>query len=560
MGDTLKFLFMRYLFFLLKFNATIKGQKNTNLLNLSLYQQAERWINLLKLQNLIHFKSLIINKLSFEKFSFSVLSLFFKRGLNFIDLVPLKVLPYPVSVIYRIPSALIIFLFIPIISFAQTDTTLLTYNQFITNVLNHHPLAKQANLQPDFAAAEMQAARGQFDPQLSSNWNDKYFDKKHYYRIFQAGFRIPTRYGVDFTGGYENTEGVFLNPENKTDKYGLWSAGIEVNVLSGLLMDERRAALQQAEIFQQVATNEQQMMLNELTLSASAAYFYWQNKNATQQVVLTSVALAQTYLNATRLAFFNGDKPAIDTLEAQLIVQDRQLLLQKNAADLAKAQQQLENYLWFENIPLELQPTTIAPPLSTSDLLPNLDDVNVIQLTQNNVEVQEKLIKIAQYEVSQRLKREKLKPKLKLKYNPLLATSEEGIGPSYSITDYKWGFDFSMPLLFRTARAEVEKTELKIRATQLELEAKRNTIQNKMEANLQQQLILQNQLNLVQQNIINYQRLLEAELEKNSIGESSVFLINKRQEKLLDGQVKLLDLQTKIQLTQVEYLFLTNGF
>lgn len=475
-------------------------------------------------------------------------------------LIKIKSRIYRSSAIWHLTSCILLFSLISTSSFSQSDTTLLSYNQFITNVLIHHPIAKQANLQTDFAAAELQAARGQFDPKLSTNWNDKYFDNKHYYRIFKAGFKIPTRYGVDFTGGYENTEGVFLNPENKTDTYGLWSAGIEVNVLSGLLIDERRAALQQAEIFQQAATNNRQIMLNDLILNASTAYFYWQNISATQKVILSSVSLAETYFNATRLAFLNGDKPAIDTVEAQLIVQDRQLLLQKNTANLAKAQQQLENYLWVDNIPLELQKTTVAPPVFSEDILPILDESNVVQLTQNNVEVQEKLIKIAQYEVDERLKREKLKPKLKLKYNPLLATSEEGISPSYAISDYKWGFDFSMPLLFRTARAEVEQAKLKIRSTQLELEEKRNSLQNKIEANLQQQLILQNQLNLAQQNIINYQLLLEAELEKNNIGESSVFLINKRQEKLLDGQIKLLNLQTKIQLTQVEYLFLTNTF
>ncbi|MBK7410356.1 MAG: hypothetical protein IPJ40_21235 [Saprospirales bacterium] len=139
---------------------------------------------------------------------------------------------------------------------AQGDSTILTYREFIGFVWQQHPLARQAELQMDFADAALLSARGAFDPVLSSGWNEKYFDDKHYYRIFDAGFRIPTWYGLSVTGGYENTDGTYLNPENKTDQNGLWTLGVEANLLQGLLIDERRAALQQAKKY----TSRQQRM------------------------------------------------------------------------------------------------------------------------------------------------------------------------------------------------------------------------------------------------------------------------------------------------------------
>ena len=45
----------------------------------------------------------------------------------------------------------------------------------------------------------------------------------------------------------------------------------------------------------------------------------------------------------------------------------------------------------------------------------------------------------------------------------------------------------------------------------------------------------------------NYETLLDAEFEKFRIGESSIFLLNSREQKLIDSQMKLNKLQTEFQ-------------
>ena len=286
--------------------------------------------------------------------------------------------------------------------FAQVDSTTLTYNSFIQYVLKHHPVAKQADLQLNRAMIERLAARGGFDPKIQSDWDEKLFDEKDYFRIFRAGIKIPTDYGLTVTGGYENTDGVFLNPENTTDPRGLWSLGIEANVIQGLLIDERRAALQQADVVQKMTTNERLLILNELLYKASLEYFYWQQLFKTQDVIIESVELAQTYFENTKQSFINGDKPAIDTLEAYLVVQDRLLFLQKNSQNLVKSQQQLENYLWLNNIPLALQ-TGIEPERLTTFTPIITPDLN--QMLVAHPMLLEKEYKIESYSIERKLKR-----------------------------------------------------------------------------------------------------------------------------------------------------------
>lgn len=440
---------------------------------------------------------------------------------------------------------------------AQSDSTIFTYRAYLLNLLKYHPIAKQADLKVKLGEAELLAAKGNFDPVLNSDWKEKNFDDKLYYKQFRNRLQIPTNLGVNIVGGYENTEGVFLNPENKTDQYGLWNIGIEVNVLQGLLTDERRTALRQAKIFQNIVASQRQIMLNELLFKASKAYLNWQRYHAIEQVINENIKIANTYFRNTKQAYINGEKTAMDTLEAAIILQDRIVLQQKNSLVLVKARQNIENYLWFNHLPLALKAAT--RPESTEQLFEGTSPSNINTLMQNHPQIVEKLNKQAFYEVAQRWKREKLKPKLKLKYNPLLATTNEGTTPTYSFSDFTWGFDFSMPLFLRKERAALQQGQLKLEAIRLDIQNKQNELQNKIEGSLQQQALLQQQRSLLQNNVNGYKKLLDAENEKFLYGESSVFLLNKRQEKYINGQLKLIELRVKLQTEVLNYLYYTNG-
>jgi len=118
-----------------------------------------------------------------------------------------------------------------------------------------------------------------------------------------------------------------------------------------------------------------------------------------------------------------------------------------------------------------------------------------------------KLNKLTYTEIEQRLKREKLKPKLKLKYNPLIGTGNNDDYANLAFNNFKWGFNFSMPLLLRSEKANVQKGAIKIKEIELDLDNKRNQLQNKIENSWQQQQLLQQQITLLQQNVNGYEQL-----------------------------------------------------
>ena len=440
----------------------------------------------------------------------------------------------------------------------QNDSMILSYKDYLYNIVNFHPIGKQADLRIDFAEYEMLSAKGNFDPVLSSSWSEKQFTDKLYYRQFQNRLQIPTKLGLDVVAGFENTNGDFLNPADKTDRHGLWNIGIEANLLQGLLVDERRVALKQAKTFQSIAENQKLIILNNLLFDASLAYLNWQMHFDMNLVIDESIELAQNNLSNTKQLFENGEATAIDTLEAYLILQDQLFTSEANKTKLVKAVQKMENYLWFDDLPLTLVNGT--KPEKFDERIFQIDEnFNMPNLLKEHPAILEKRNKQFNYELKQKLNRDKLKPKLKVKYNPLLATTANSIAPQYAFSNFKWGFDFSFPLFLRSEKAAIKQGVLRIYDIELSIQNKQNELKNKIEASLEQRSRLIRMISLQNKNILGYKQLLDAENEKFRFGESSVFLINKRQEKYINGRLKLIELTNKLQGEILIYLYNINA-
>lgn len=449
-------------------------------------------------------------------------------------------------------------LLISLVVNAQSDSLTLSYKEYINMISQHHPLAKKANLKLDFAKAEWMSAKGNLDPVITSGLNQKKFNDKLYYRKLQGNLKIPTRLGIDIVGGYENSEGIYLNPEHKTDEFGLWHFGVEMNVLQGLIVNERRVAIQKAKIVRKLSENERQLMLNELYYSATVTYLKWQQYYFYKKIISENINIAKTYHENTKQSYLGGEKTSIDTLEAYMIHQDALMLFQKNEISLIKAKQNIENYLWDNENPVDLNP--VAEPENFSNPIFEIQsDLTVTNLVDNHPIILASVNKQSNLELDQKLKREKLKPKLKLKYNPLLSTNGNEFSATYSRDNFKWGFEFSMPLFLRSERASVRKGKIKIEETTLDIETKRTNLKNKLEGSQQQLVLLREQLVLLEKNVKGYKILLDGENEKFKYGESSVFLLNKRQEKYINGQLKLVGLNTKLHVELSNYLYYSNG-
>jgi len=229
----------------------------------------------------------------------------------------------------------------------------LSEQDFLSLVMENHPLIQQAENLREMGDFAVLAARGNFDPELFSKNKQKYYDQKNYYQYSESGISLPTRTGITFQGGYDWTAGEFLSNEATLPDAGLWYAGVSVPVLQGLFIDDRRAALQTAFVDKRAFENEAQLLLIDILLEGSSHYWHFAKFQYQKKVIEDAIELATANFENYKTSYEQGDKPAVDTLEASIQLQNLSIQNQQLEVDLANARLNLFTFLWGKEQPIE---------------------------------------------------------------------------------------------------------------------------------------------------------------------------------------------------------------
>ena len=431
----------------------------------------------------------------------------------------------------------------------QTDSLYeMSYDTFMRIVYDHHPLAVQARtvtLEGDFAIMN---ARGAFDPEALADVSQKYFQGDEYYSHIQGGFKIPTWLGITVDAGYEVHRGEYLNPEATTPGGGLWYAGASVTLGQGLFIDKRRAELRKAEIFDKSTEAEQALLLNDLLYEAGQAYWNWFEAFQATLIFEDALDLATQRFEAVIQGASLGDRPMVDTLEAGIQVQTRELALADARLKLKNAAALLSVYTWADGIlPLEVDSTTIpvSPVIDLTTYGAEVLEFNNSIDLQNHPAILAMQFEMQSMAVDQRLNKEMLKPVVNLKYRALSENIQGDPLGQYSIADYNWGLEFKMPLFLRTERSRVKQTELEMRQLDLDISATAADLNFGIESSLNDLQTTFQQIQLFQVTVVDYQRLLDSERQLFDAGESSLFLVNSRELGYINAQLKLTELTAK---------------
>ena len=424
----------------------------------------------------------------------------------------------------------------------------LTFDEFFDIVRNHHPLAKQTEIVVLKGDAAVLKAKGGFDPKIFSDLSQKYFDAKRYYNISNSGVKFPTNLGFEVQTGFESNSGIFLNPENNVPSNGLWYAGVSVPLGKGLLIDERRAGLRKAKLYMESTEFERRLLLNEMFFEAGKAYWNWFTSYHILEIYRDAERVAIERFNGVRQSAILGDRAAIDTLEAGIQVQNRQLSLRQAEIDYQKAKAIVSAYLWAEGIvPVELDDDTA--PLGLEDVeIEEMDDQtlnNIQQLILNHPKLQLYQYKIRDLEVDQRLKREQLKPEINLKLNAITTPLNGEVFTENNSENYTLGVNFQFPLLLRKERGDVRLARLKLSETQYEFQADQAQYLAKAVGALNEWSITRDQVELYNRTVNDYRLLFNGEQRLFQSGESSLFMVNSRESGYINAQVKSVEIKGK---------------
>ncbi len=428
-----------------------------------------------------------------------------------------------------------------------------TLENFYSAILQFHPIVKQTRLLRDNAQAEIRLARGSFDPKLSASFNNKKFNNKDYYTKWTTSLSLPTWFPVDPKIGVDQNSGAFIDPENSvpsSDNFKQVFAGVSLPLGRGLFTDDRRTALKTAKIFAQMAEAEQIKLINKILLEAAKEYWQWYYSYYNFRLYQRNTLIAVELFRRAKLNATHGEASAVDTVQAKITMQQRLVERQEAYLDFLNTGIRISNYLW-SNVaePVQLSPNIAPVLLPNGDELLSLSTLETLteRAKQYHPELVKLNLKLDQLDMERKLTTEYLKPRLDLNYTFLnQPISPQGNFSTFSLgNNYKFGLDFSVPVLLRKERGKLAQAKIKIKGTEFELAQTQREIINQVNTTFNQlkntRLMLDQQRGIAE----NYERLLRAELLNFENGEADLFKINLQQEKLIQSQSKLLKMRSE---------------
>lgn len=440
---------------------------------------------------------------------------------------------------------LILFFFGSIIFAQDSLSEVLSLSEYLSYVKSNHPVVKQAGLVIEESEIKLQKARGAFDPKFELDYDQKKFKNTTYYDKLNAMFKIPVWYGIDFKANYEKNKGKYLNPESTLPEDGLYNVGVSISLAKGFLMNERMASIKQAKLYKEQAEAEQLLMVNTILYDASVAYFNWVKSYKEKKMYANFLKNSYSRFKGIKRSYQMGDKPAVDTLESSISVTNQKLNFNDAEIKYIKASLELSNYLWLNDVPVEIQNTIIPDEHTFEKRESYFDSMSDIEsyTVDNHPKIKMLASKYKGLQIEKKLNLNQLLPQVDLHYNFLSESLNEV--ESFNLSNYKSGLTLSIPLFLRKERANLKLTKLKMQDLEWDMLATKTTLGNKIEAISKEMERLLEQERYAASMVADYETLLKAEERMFELGESSVFLINSRESKLIASKLKLIAVQNK---------------
>ncbi len=407
----------------------------------------------------------------------------------------------------------------------------LTLDAFLDQVLRTSPAARSLRLETDRALAALLDARGAFDPYLTSGYEYKTKGSKDKLNVLRSGVTLPfdlpmsPSLKVDYRRGL----GSSIDPSVFTSHVGETRFGLSFSPLKGFATDKRRAALDKARLEPRRADALQTRGRHRVLLDATRAFWTWVEAQRILQVNRELMALATRRRDLIVRQARAGETAAVDSVEAELAVVSRESKVAAARRKAEEARVKLAVFLWEEDgtpQPLRHDP----PPLP--DLPAVADSAAAMTLAQSRrPELKEIALKQRQMQVERRLVRERLRPNLKLEAQ--VVSYDES---PFNVNDVKLGFKIDQPLFFRGGRSQAERVEIEMQALRFKQDLTRRKVRADVEAALVALRQSRRRVAATERQVELAQHLQRAEQRRFDLGESTLFLVNQREQAFAEAR------------------------
>lgn len=440
----------------------------------------------------------------------------------------------------------IAFLFISTHSGASKPIQELSLTKLLENIDHHYPQIKIARFEIEKASGAFINAKGKFDPSLEASSQSQPMGG-YINNYGDTQFTIPTLYnGLKLFVGYRNGEGNWpIYYQNYlTNSGGEYRTGISLPLFRDRLIDKDRTELLSSA--QTILMRQHDAEAIKIKIYQEAIKNYWDWVEAGQQVKIFQhlLDLAKKRQHAIEQQAEQGDLPKLSVSEnLQQIIQREQLL---NQGGMIFEQASVNLSLYFRDhkgnplIPNQYTPPALAQtinfrlknqvPLSEHPSIKKLHNyTNVIKLKRN-------------------LARNELLPQLD---TTAYTFKQNGTGgyPLLIPQAAMVGISFKFPLLQRQAKGNLIQAQNELRQVTVEKKFLYDQLNNELSKILIGIRRSMQQVNLLKKELSLAQKVQQGETKKFYQGDSTLFLVNQREQ--TTTQVQLNTLHAQIQLMEL---------
>lgn len=426
----------------------------------------------------------------------------------------------------------------------------LQLNEILESVERHYPLVRMAIREQEKAQGDYLSSKGGFDPVLKSVYQNTP-SGEYENRYFDTVIEQPTPlWGTKVYVGYRNGQGSFAPYDQNlvTANDGQVRGGLEVPLLRGGVIDERRAKITSTEKALEVSYRSLDLQKIDSRKQARQRYFDWIAAGEKVKVSqgLLELAISRGDILAHRIT--KGDAAKIEQTDNQRTVLQREagLVAAKRAFEKAS----LELSLFYRN---EVgQPLLVGFNRLPAQGLP-IPPSDLAQLPESELGIEDQLSgylaqhpeilkiqgQIEQNDIEQRLSRNSIFPKLDLNFS--LSQDLNAGNTASGITEFKAGVKLEFPLLFRAGRGKLDAAL----ANGFKLEAQQGFVRDRLKTSLSDSLqaiaAAKKRIKMIESEVLYSVQVEDAERTKLKHGDSNILLVNLREQSTADARMRSIE-------------------
>lgn len=401
----------------------------------------------------------------------------------------------------------------------------------LKSVAKHHPKILQAQAKQNQATFKVKAAQGDFfDPQIEIQGHIKrgFYDNEYFQSKVQQN--IPF-IGAKASAGYRRGAGNFAIYDDyfKTLSDGEVFAGINLPLLKDGYIDEKRTKILISRLGEEAAGHFFRYQRLLVEYQATSQYIKWVILGLKHKTYNSLWQIAELRQNWFKNRVLSGADPKIQLSENLQIIRRRQTMVVKTLEELNEATIKLSLYLRDKKGNPIIPAISQLPKKFPAKLIQRSKDMeseNYNLQTHPLISYSDRLLQ--QSKKGLHLKKNQILPQLDLsvKVSNDLSTGTRSLGEQ----EVQTGFQFSVPLTNRKARAEYQAQKRELYIKKQELRLVRDQIKADIKNILQKIENSKKRVGLTFEQWSLAKKVERAERTLMEVGQSSLFKVNIREE------------------------------